>query len=96
MVSVAQNVFTNQLVANLKASVPGIDSSVVLGVGATQIKNEIPGEFYSEVLIAYNQGLTETYYVGVALACCAVFGAASLQWLSVKGSKKEVEVEEEA
>ena len=95
MVSVAQNVFTNQLAKNLKAKVPGIESSVVLGVGATQIKNEIPAEFYGEVLVAYNQALTETFYVGVGLSCCAVFGAVCLQWLSVKGSKNEVCDEED-
>lgn len=95
MVSVAQNVFTNQLVANLKAKVPGFDSSVILGTGATHIKSEIPGEFYDDVLIAYNQALTETFYVGVALSCCAAGGALCLEWLSVKSSKKESTGEEE-
>lgn len=95
MVSVAQNVFANQLGANLKAKVPGLDSDVVLGTGATQIKNEIPGEFYDDVLAAYSQALTETFYVGVALSCCAAFGAVCLEWLSVKGRKKGSDGEEE-
>ncbi len=87
MVSVAQNVFTNQLVKNLRTYVPTIDLSNVSNVGATQIKSQVPQELYSAVLIAYNKSLTQTLYVGVALSCCSVLGVVWLEWLSVKGKK---------
>ncbi|KAA8643792.1 hypothetical protein EYZ11_005714 [Aspergillus tanneri] len=88
-VSVAQNVFTNQLVRNLSTYVPSIDARVVLDGGATQIKHDVPSELYDSVLLAYNKSLMQTFYVGVALACCAIFGAVWLQWKSVKGEKKD-------
>lgn len=84
MVSVAQNVFTNQLAKNLSHYVPSINPSIILAAGATQIKSQVPEEFYDRVLIAYNKSLTQTFYVGVALSCCAAFGALGIQSLSVK------------
>jgi hypothetical protein len=87
MVSVAQNVFTNQLKTNLGTYVPSIDPSIILAVGATQIKNQVAKELYGAVLVAYNKALTQTLYVAVALSCCSAFGAVGLQWLSVKGNK---------
>jgi hypothetical protein len=89
MVSVGQNVFTNQLSKNLVRYVPGIDPSIVLTAGATQLKTDVPKEFYGQTLYAYNKSLTQTYYVSVALSAMAVFGVVWIQWLSVKGKKIE-------
>ncbi|EEH42570.1 uncharacterized protein PADG_07390 [Paracoccidioides brasiliensis Pb18] len=55
MVSVAQNVFANQLMRNLGTHVPGFDGHRILTIGATQIKNKVPPELYDAVLIAYNR-----------------------------------------
>ncbi|KAF2191593.1 MFS general substrate transporter [Zopfia rhizophila CBS 207.26] len=74
VVSVAQNVFTNQLVKNLSHYVPKV--------------------FYDLVLVAYNKCLTKTFYVGVALSCCAIFGAVGIQSLSAK--EKEVNTRQAA
>lgn len=87
MVSVAQNIFTNQLVSNFASTIPGIDLSAVLKAGALQIKNQVPEEYLDAVIIAYNKSLTHTFYVGVALACCSLLGAVWLEWLSVKPKK---------
>jgi hypothetical protein len=89
MVSVGQNVFTNQLVKNLAQTVPGIDSKFVLATGATELQNQIPQQFYHGVLVAYNKALTETWYVALALSILAGVGAGVIQWKSVKGKKIE-------
>ncbi|KAB8271009.1 major facilitator superfamily domain-containing protein [Aspergillus minisclerotigenes] len=83
-VSVAQNVFSNQLRTNLATYVPEADASTVLSGGATDIKNLVPQELYEAVLLAYNKALDQTFYVGVALSCCAVLGVLGMQWVSVK------------
>lgn len=87
MVSVAENVFTNQLTTNLERYVSSIDAQTVVNVGATQLRNEAPPEYYNSVLNAYNLSLMQTFYVAVALSCCSVVGAIWVQWLSVKGKK---------
>ncbi|KAF2710532.1 MFS general substrate transporter [Pleomassaria siparia CBS 279.74] len=89
-ISVAQNVFTNQLIKNLSATVPDFDSAIVLGVGATELKDQIPVKFLAGVLNAYNKTLTETFYVSVACAVFSIFGAAFVEWKSMKGKKVEM------
>ena len=89
MVSVGQNVFTNQLVKNLIKSVPDLDTNIVLITGATELKRQIPEKFYQGVLVAYNKAIVETFYVALALSILAGAGAAAIQWKSVKGKKIE-------
>jgi hypothetical protein len=90
MVSVGQNVFTNQLSKNLLTNVPDLDAGIVLRTGATQLKNQIPKQFLHGVLVAYNKALTETFYVALALSIVAGVGASVVQWKSVKGKKIEM------
>ena len=89
-VSVAQNVFTNQLVKNLQAAVPDFPLHIVLNTGATQLKNTVPAEYLARVLTAYNKSLTDTWYVAVALAVISGFGVCWVQWLSVKGKNLDM------
>ncbi|OGM45192.1 efflux pump antibiotic resistance protein [Aspergillus bombycis] len=88
-VSVAQNVFSNQLRTNLATYAPDADTSAILSGGATDIKNLVPQHLYQAVLFAYNKALDQTFYVAVALSCCAVLGVLGMQWVSVKKSKDD-------
>lgn len=87
-ISVAQNVFQNQLVSNIAAlGVRGLDPNIVIQTGATQIQSLIPKKFLAVVLTAYNASLTHTYYVSVAMGALSIFGAACMEWNSVKKKK---------
>ena len=85
-ISVAQNVFTNQLIQNL-GHVDNIDASVVRNAGATELKNVIAKQFLPEVLQAYNLSLMQTFYVSVATGAFSITGAAFVQWKSMKGKQ---------
>ena len=89
-VSVAQNVFTNQLIANLKTVVPDLKPGIVLATGATALKDVIPTNFLEGVQEAYNNAIMDTFYVGVAMGAMSIIGAAFLEWKSVKGKKVEM------
>lgn len=89
-ISVGQNVFTNQLIKNLKTSVPDFDAGLVLVVGATELKHAIPEKFLAGVLYAYNATLTQTFYVSVACAAFSIFGAFFVEWKSMKGKNIEM------
>ncbi|KAH7132101.1 major facilitator superfamily domain-containing protein [Dendryphion nanum] len=84
-ISVAQNVFTNSLITNLKAVVPDLDPKIVLITGATELKSVIEPKYLGGVLVAYNKTLQQTFYVSVATASLSIFGAAFVQWKSMKG-----------
>lgn len=88
-VSVGQNIFTNRLLSNLAANVPSINPDIVLEIGATSLRRAVdPGQI-SGVLSAYNDALTQTFYVSLAMACFSIIGALGMEWKSVKGKKLE-------
>lgn len=84
-ISVAQNVFTNKLIQNLVADVPGVDPAFVLKTGATSLAADIPAQFLPKVLVAYNAALTQSFYVSLAMSVLSILGSAFMGWKSVKG-----------
>ncbi|RVD80194.1 uncharacterized protein DFL_008099 [Arthrobotrys flagrans] len=89
-ISIAQNVFNNQLIKNLGSEVPNLDPSIVLVTGATSLKDVLPSEFLAGVLRAYNLSLTQTFYIAVAFMGLSTVGALALEWRSIKGKKIEM------
>jgi hypothetical protein len=67
--------------------VPDFDASAVLTAGATEIKSIVPSKFLPQVISAYNDAVTQTFYVSVALAALAAIPLIFVQWISVKGKK---------
>lgn len=90
-IAVAENVFENRLVSNVvAANLPGLSAATVLNTGATEIQKVIPAQFLPTVLNAYNDALTNAYYVSVAMSCLTLLGALSIQWISIKGKRIEM------
>jgi len=89
-VSVAQTVFTNELVDNIVEYAPGLDPQIVLATGATSIQKMIPEAFLEGVTLAYSDALTRSFIVCVVTACITVIGAACVEWKSVKGKNIEM------
>lgn len=88
-ISVAQNVFTNQLIKNLAITVPELASEIVLGVGATELRRLDP-RYLDGIIKAYNGALTDTFYVSVGTGAMAIVGAVFIEWKSMKGKKIEM------
>src|ERR1700744_2873771 len=84
-ISVAQNVFQNQLIKNLHTVVPDLPVGIVLNAGATQLKNQVPTNFLDGVLHAYNGALTQTWYASVPMSPPSIIGALAIEWKSMKG-----------
>ncbi|KAL5319175.1 hypothetical protein ACEPPN_012224 [Leptodophora sp. 'Broadleaf-Isolate-01'] len=87
---VAQNVFTNQLLSNLRAHVPTVNPALVLSVGATALKKVVSQADFPAVLEAYSDAITFTLFVPMALAAASLFGAAAMEWKSVRGKKMDL------
>lgn len=83
-ISVAENVFENRLVAELRLVAPGFDASVLTSTGVTTLRSVVQAGDLQNVLLAYNEALMQTFYVAVALAVLSFVGAAGTEWLSVK------------
>jgi MFS family permease len=89
-VSIGQNVFTNKLVAGLKAYAPSINPSIVLNTGATSIQQTIEKDVLPGVTLAYNNALTHAFLVAAIMAAFTMIGSACIEWKSVKGKKMEM------
>jgi hypothetical protein len=89
-VSVAQNVFQNQLLHNVQMDAPGVNAARVVGAGATMLRSIIAGPALEPVLQAYNDAVTQTFYVAVAMGALSLIGPIFIEWLSVKGKKMDV------
>ncbi|KAJ5932033.1 hypothetical protein N7516_006522 [Penicillium verrucosum] len=89
-VSVAQNVFQNQLVRNLALYAPNEDAPKLISAGATMLRTVVSGDALHRVLIAYNAAVVNTFYVAVGMGALSLVGPIFVEWLSVKGKKMEV------
>ncbi|KAJ5166138.1 uncharacterized protein N7482_004919 [Penicillium canariense] len=89
-ISVAQNVFQNQLFQNLRVDAPSANAAELVSAGATMLRSVVSGPVLERVLVAYNDAITQTFYVAVAMGALSLFGPIFIEWLSVKGKKVEM------
>ncbi|KAF7377760.1 Major facilitator superfamily transporter [Mycena sanguinolenta] len=83
-ISVAQNVFTNRLRADLISQVPAVNPAVVLDSGAKSLRSAVDPKLLPAVLGVYNEALVSAFHVAFALACFSFIGAFVMEWKSVK------------
>ncbi len=67
-ISAAQCAFVNKLVETLPATVPGINPSLIIATGATDIRSSFTPEEISGILLAYLAGLRVVWAITVGLA----------------------------
>lgn len=76
----AQSAFANRLLQSLKENAPGVDPSVVLATGATQIRTAFPADQTQGIIIAYMAGVKVTFILIVAISGFSVIVAAFVPW----------------
>jgi hypothetical protein len=82
-ISIAQNVFENRLLTNVREMAPMLDPALVAQTAATKLRDAF-SEHLDGALQAYNAAVTQTFYIAVATSALSIFGALCLQWISVK------------
>ncbi|RGP78358.1 hypothetical protein FLONG3_3494 [Fusarium longipes] len=83
-VPIAQVLFTNRLTANLKSLAPSLSQQDISNSGLTAMVAGVPASDTTEVLIAINRSLSQTWYFITGLASIAMVGSLSSKWQSVK------------
>jgi len=96
-VSVANNIFHDQLVSELISRAPSVDPQVVVKAGASGI-SETLGRIYpgaiDAILESYSAALQKVWIILVVLACLSVLGAVFPEWKSVKEPATEMKAVE--
>lgn len=82
-IAVAQSLFQNYLGAELPG-ISGIDTAKVLQAGATGLKDAVPADKLSSVLMVYNDGLHRSFIVAVAVSCLMIIPALTMEWRTIK------------
>ncbi|OJJ44353.1 hypothetical protein ASPZODRAFT_101369 [Penicilliopsis zonata CBS 506.65] len=84
--SVGENVFTNRLIGDLSSlSLQGVDVvQVVLGSGATDLRDKVAAQDLPPVLAAYNDSIRSVFIVALAVVCASIVGGLFVEWKSVK------------
>ncbi|KAI7968686.1 hypothetical protein EIK77_005702 [Talaromyces pinophilus] len=93
-IAVGQSVFQNGLTAGIHDHAPGVDPSVIISAGATDIKSALATlgqlDALHGVIKSYVDGLRDTYRLSMALVIVAFVAACFLEWRSIKtGGKSE-------
>ncbi|KAK9477924.1 efflux pump antibiotic resistance protein [Lipomyces japonicus] len=90
--SIAETVFTNNLIKYLQRAIPGHNNDSIIelisNTGATDLRYVVASNYLPQVLSAYNDALRQTFIVGLCLSCMTCFGAFSMKWQSVKSQKQ--------
>lgn len=90
-VSVAQNIFTNQLISNVSAlNIPNFDPQVIVSAGATGLRSVVESQYLSEVLVAYNDALVKVFHIALIMSCLSILGALGVEWKNIKGKQIEM------
>ncbi|KAH6850643.1 major facilitator superfamily domain-containing protein [Chaetomium sp. MPI-CAGE-AT-0009] len=76
MVSAAQSAFVNTMLTELAVSAPSVNPLVLLGTGATQIRNVFPADVVPGILVAYMAGIQTA--LAIALGAVGVAFVVSL------------------
>ncbi|KAI1810496.1 MFS general substrate transporter [Poronia punctata] len=89
-VSVGNSVFNNKLLAELADRLPAdVTPQSVIDAGSTNLRKALPSELLPDIILSYNNALTTSFIVAVALVSFTIFGSAFVEWKSVKGKKIE-------
>ena len=84
-VSAGQTALTNVLITKLSVYVPGLDPSVVVSTGVTQIRASFAPDEVAGIILSYMDGLKVSYAIAIAAAGVATLISGLCKWTNLKG-----------
>lgn len=84
-ISVAQNIFSNTLLKQLKIEVPDVNPERIVSAGATHLRAITTSEQLPGVLVAFDKAITTAFILPIAVAGLAAVSSLMMEWKSVKG-----------
>ena len=83
-VSAGQTAFANRLLDRVPITAPGVEPSLVVSTGATQLRSVFSAADIPGILIAYMDGIKLTFVLAIALAGITLPIALFAKWTNVK------------
>jgi len=88
-ISIAQSVFTNNVIGPLATLAPGVNPLDILNGGITNLKTKVGPETWPLVEDALNRALDKSFQVAAIMATLTIIGAVLLEHKSVKSSSED-------
>lgn len=92
-VSIAQNIFSNSLAQQIPKHTTGVDPQLIIGAGATHVREASPPGQLAGVLLAYNEAVTRALILPIAVGglafICSLFVSIS-NFTILSSPEKEV------
>ncbi|PIG88023.1 efflux pump antibiotic resistance protein [Aspergillus arachidicola] len=83
-VSIAQTIFTGQLLTRLESLLPNLDTYSLSAMGMSDLEKYVPSADIPRVIEGYDKALATAFFLPVGLACASMIGALGMEWRSVK------------
>ena len=83
MVSVAQNVFNQQLAADLVDVIPGISTKAIFETGATRLHDLVPDGQKSIIVSSINDALSRVWLACLIVSALSILGVFGMKWIVI-------------
>ncbi|KAJ4423328.1 hypothetical protein N0V82_002056 [Gnomoniopsis sp. IMI 355080] len=87
VISVANTIFDNSLLSEIRAGAPSANAEAVLAAGATAFRKVVSSEQLAAVLEAYAVSFDRVFYLAVGLTAAMFFTSLGLGWHDVREKK---------
>ncbi|KAF1985121.1 MFS general substrate transporter [Aulographum hederae CBS 113979] len=93
--SVAQTIFSHELLSNLREYSPSTDAQAVITAGAASFRDVITPEEVPSVLRAYNDAIKHDFYLLTGVSCAMILFIWGMGWVDIRKKKEKVPTPEE-
>lgn len=88
-ISIANTIFDNSLLSEIRSRAPSANAEAVLAAGATAFRNVVSPEQLPEVLEAYAISFDRVFYLAIGLTATTFVTSWGLGWRDVREKKKQ-------
>ncbi len=81
---VSATLFQNRLVSEVAAHSPSVNATLLSHAGLSEIADLVGSDRLRDVLLGYDEAVTQTLYLPVGLAVATIFGTGLMEWRSMK------------
>jgi hypothetical protein len=83
-IAISAALFHNRLIAEVANYSPAANATLLENAGLSDIRALVGGDRLRDILLGYDEAVTQTLYLPVALCAATVVGSAFMEWSSVK------------
>ena len=85
ILAICNSVLSNSLINQIASKIPNVNPQMIIGAGATGIRNIVSPQILPLVLEAYNTAVKHVFIISIVTAGLSVLTSLGFEWKSIKG-----------